>query len=69
MKNVYYLLRSAMQKRYRYVYTSEFQDTAEKHKEWLGEDVTESINLVLAGPPYNTHHKSSRENDSYENLT
>lgn len=57
-----------MQKSYCSIYTFVFQYTAEEHNDWLEEDVTECVNLVLAYPPFNTCRKSNGENGSYGKL-
>lgn len=58
-----------MQKWYCYVYTSEYQKTDRGHNGCVGEDLKESVNLVLGEPPYNTCRKSNNYNKNYDNLT
>lgn len=58
-----------MLKGYCYVYISEFQDTAKENNDWFGEEVTESIHLGLAHPPYYIRHERNHENASYDKLT
>lgn len=51
MKAFYEFLRSAMHKNYCSVYTSQLQDTCQKHNDLFGVYVTEAVNLVLADLP------------------
>lgn len=58
-----------MQKFYCSVYPSEFQDTTVEHNDRSGEDLTESVNIVLAVRSCNTLREPNSENASYEKLT
>lgn len=44
------------------VYTTPFHNVAEVHQEVAVEDLSESFDLVLTDPPYNTHREVNLEN-------
>lgn len=51
------------------VNTSSFADTPTKHKDFEGEDLADSFNIVFTGPPYNTAWEQNIYNYAHDVLT
>lgn len=63
------ILKVRMEKGYWSAYTSSLEDTAAENNDFEGEDLADSVNLVLTDPQYNTRRNQIRDNSANDMIT